>query len=146
MVPAPLAGAGNSAAARATATTGAPASARAVAIPRPRPRLAPTTIVVLPDRSLMASSKSWISSGTTSVEEHYSESDFNRVLILRRGGYGGCPSTAAVPVFCGGEAFWQVVSGEFRRRLHRRRRRCGRRDLLDHRRLQEAGGPGDHER
>src|SRR5580658_7769318 len=38
---------------RATATTGAPASANATAIPRPRPRLAPTTTVVLPDKSLM---------------------------------------------------------------------------------------------
>src|SRR3989440_9573864 len=36
---------------RATATTGAPASANAGAIPRPRPRLAPTTTVVLPDKS-----------------------------------------------------------------------------------------------
>src|SRR5258708_35457805 len=38
---------------RATATTGAPASANARAIPRPRPRLAPTTTVVLPDKSLI---------------------------------------------------------------------------------------------
>src|SRR5712692_349642 len=38
---------------RATATTGAPASANARAIPRPKPRLAPTTTVVLPDKSLM---------------------------------------------------------------------------------------------
>ena len=38
---------------RATATTGAPASANARAIPRPRPRLAPTTTVVLSDKSLM---------------------------------------------------------------------------------------------
>src|SRR6266550_6527817 len=38
---------------RATATTGAPASANAPAIPRPKPRLAPTTTVVLPDKSLM---------------------------------------------------------------------------------------------
>src|SRR5260370_14467 len=37
----------------ATATTGAPASANARAIPRPRPRLAPTTTVVLPDKSLI---------------------------------------------------------------------------------------------
>jgi hypothetical protein len=36
---------------RYTAITGAPASARAVAIARPGPRLAPTTIIVLPDRS-----------------------------------------------------------------------------------------------
>src|SRR6266436_4061684 len=39
---------------RATATTGAPASANARAIPRPKPRLAPTTTVVLPDKSLKA--------------------------------------------------------------------------------------------
>src|SRR5467141_2749953 len=38
---------------RATATTGAPASANARAIPRPKPRLAPTTTVVLSDKSLM---------------------------------------------------------------------------------------------
>src|SRR5262249_27070748 len=38
---------------RATATTGAPASANARAIPRPRPRLAPTTIVVLPVKSVI---------------------------------------------------------------------------------------------
>src|SRR5829696_8348897 len=38
---------------RATATTAAPASANARAIPRPKPRLAPTTTVVLPDKSLM---------------------------------------------------------------------------------------------
>src|SRR6266545_1922116 len=38
---------------RATATTGAPASANARAIPRPKPRLAPTTTVVLPDKSLI---------------------------------------------------------------------------------------------
>src|SRR5947209_525562 len=38
---------------RATATTGAPASANARAIPRPKPRLAPTTTVVLLDKSLM---------------------------------------------------------------------------------------------
>src|SRR5947209_3416670 len=38
---------------RATATTGAPASANARAIPRPNPRLAPTTTVVLPDKSLI---------------------------------------------------------------------------------------------
>src|SRR5947208_2326954 len=38
---------------RATATTGAPASANAPAIPRPKPRLAPTTTVVLPDKSLI---------------------------------------------------------------------------------------------
>src|SRR5258707_8299736 len=38
---------------RATATTGAPASANARAIPRPRPPLAPTTTVVLPDKSLI---------------------------------------------------------------------------------------------
>jgi hypothetical protein len=31
----------------------APASAKAVAIARPKPRLAPTTIVVCPDKSLM---------------------------------------------------------------------------------------------
>jgi hypothetical protein len=43
---------------RDTATTGAPALAKAVAIPRPKPRLAPTTIVVLPESSLPASSKS----------------------------------------------------------------------------------------
>src|SRR5215213_431805 len=41
---------------RATATTGAPASANAPAIPRPRPRLAPTTTVVLLDKSLISSS------------------------------------------------------------------------------------------
>src|SRR6266705_1919400 len=51
MVPAPLAGSGNAAAVRDTATTGAPALAKATAIPRPRPRLAPTTTVVLPDKS-----------------------------------------------------------------------------------------------
>jgi hypothetical protein len=39
---------------RATATTGAPASANATAMPRPNPRLAPTTIVVLLDKSFMA--------------------------------------------------------------------------------------------
>src|ERR1700722_18130490 len=38
---------------RATATTGAPASANATAMPRPNPRLAPTTIVVLLDKSLI---------------------------------------------------------------------------------------------
>jgi hypothetical protein len=38
---------------RAIATTGAPASANARAIPRPKPRLAPTTTVVLPDKSLI---------------------------------------------------------------------------------------------
>src|SRR6266536_494970 len=38
---------------RATATTAAPASANAPAIPRPKPRLAPTTTVVLPDKSLI---------------------------------------------------------------------------------------------
>src|SRR5438128_2983435 len=38
---------------RATATTGTPAAANARAIPRPKPRLAPTTTVVLPDKSLM---------------------------------------------------------------------------------------------
>jgi hypothetical protein len=38
---------------RATATTGAPASANARAIPRPSPRLAPTTTVVLSDKSLI---------------------------------------------------------------------------------------------
>src|SRR3954447_2435440 len=52
IVPAP----GNSAAVRDTAMTGAPAAANAVAIPRPRPRLAPTTMVVLPDRALIVSS------------------------------------------------------------------------------------------
>src|SRR6266540_4262365 len=46
----------SAAALRATATTGAPASAKATAIPRPRPRLAPTTIVVRLDRSLMTCS------------------------------------------------------------------------------------------
>src|SRR5258707_11139675 len=58
MVPEPLIGSGKAAAVRDTATTGAPASARAVAIPWPSPRLAPTTIVVLPDSSLMVSSSS----------------------------------------------------------------------------------------
>src|SRR5438876_422065 len=53
MVPAPSAGSVHAAAVRATATTGAPASANARAIPRPKPRLAPTTTVVLPDKSLM---------------------------------------------------------------------------------------------
>jgi len=53
MVPELVAGSGNSAVVRDTATTGAPASAKAVAIPWPRPRLAPTTIVVLPDKSLI---------------------------------------------------------------------------------------------
>src|SRR5258708_8474635 len=38
---------------RATATTGAPASANARAIPCPKPLLAPTTTVVLPDKSLI---------------------------------------------------------------------------------------------
>jgi hypothetical protein len=47
---------GNSAAVRDTATVGAPASAKAVAIPWPSPRLAPTTIVVLLDRSVMVCS------------------------------------------------------------------------------------------
>jgi hypothetical protein len=41
---------------RATATTGAPALANALAIPRPKPRLAPTTRVVLSDKSLMIDS------------------------------------------------------------------------------------------
>src|SRR5262245_23724446 len=54
--PVPSLGSGKVVAVRDTATTGAPAAANAVAIPRPRPRLAPTTIVVLPDRSLMMSS------------------------------------------------------------------------------------------
>src|SRR5207237_10217253 len=53
MVPAPLAGSAHAAAVRDTATTGAPAAAKAVAMPRPRPRLAPTTIVVVSDRSLV---------------------------------------------------------------------------------------------
>src|SRR5262245_13233844 len=35
--------------------TGEPASARAAAMPRPSPRLAPTTMVVVPDRSLTLS-------------------------------------------------------------------------------------------
>src|SRR5436305_15270876 len=52
MAPAPPAGWGNPARVRETATTGAPASAKAVAIPRPKPRLAPTTTVVLSDKSL----------------------------------------------------------------------------------------------
>src|SRR5262245_19871756 len=43
---------------RATATTEAPASARAVAMLRPRPRLAPTTIAVLSESSLIKSSPS----------------------------------------------------------------------------------------
>src|SRR5262245_3574504 len=54
MLPPPLADTGNVPTERDTATTGAPAVARAVAIPWPSPRLAPTTIVVLPDRSLIA--------------------------------------------------------------------------------------------
>jgi hypothetical protein len=51
-----LAGSGNFAVPRDKATTGAPASTSAVTIPRPRPRLAPTTIVVVLDKSLMVSS------------------------------------------------------------------------------------------
>src|SRR5262245_3075940 len=53
MALAPLADSGKAAWVRDTATTGAPALAKAVAIPWPRPRLAPTTIVVLLDRSLI---------------------------------------------------------------------------------------------
>src|SRR5712691_2503742 len=44
---------------RATATTGAPASANARAMPRPKPRLAPTTTVVLPDKSFIVRSPSF---------------------------------------------------------------------------------------
>src|SRR3954447_20315233 len=53
MAPAPFASSASGAAVRAMATTGAPAAAKAVAMPRPRPRLAPTTIVVVSDRSLV---------------------------------------------------------------------------------------------
>jgi hypothetical protein len=42
----------------ATATTGAPASASALAMPRPRPLLAPTTIVVLAEISVIGRSPS----------------------------------------------------------------------------------------
>ena len=54
MVPGPLTSSGRAAAVRDTATTGAPASAKAIAIPRPRPRLAPTMMVVLPFKALIA--------------------------------------------------------------------------------------------
>src|SRR5262245_53647608 len=56
MVPASSPSSADVGALRATAITVAPAAPTAVAIPRPRPRLAPTTIVVLPDNSLMVSS------------------------------------------------------------------------------------------
>jgi hypothetical protein len=58
MVPPPVlsVGSANAVAVRDTGTTGAPAAASAVAIPRPKPRLAPTTIVVLPDRPFTVSS------------------------------------------------------------------------------------------
>src|SRR6516162_3403439 len=53
MLPPPVAGSGNVVALRATAITEAPASAATVAIPRPNPLLAPTTIVLVPDRSFI---------------------------------------------------------------------------------------------
>src|SRR2546421_2130953 len=52
---------------RATATTEAPASANARAIPRPKPRLAPTTTVVLPDKSLIVTLLLCLSAGSLGV-------------------------------------------------------------------------------